>query len=80
MSDVEIVDELTYRSYSYNRERFPEITPQRWVTIYPSAEAMERRFQESINRNAEALIRRDSEKPEWLRNLMTGGKDIPVGS
>lgn len=26
-----------------------------------------------------ALVKRDQEKPEWLRNLMTGGRDIPNG-
>lgn len=24
-------------------------------------------------------IKQDREQPEWLRNLLTGGKDIPVG-
>lgn len=76
----QIVDELVYRSYSYNRERFPETAPERWSTVYPNVAAMEQRYQRAINDRAEAMIRRDAEKPEWLRNLMTGGKDVPVGS
>lgn len=76
----QIVDELVYRSYSYNRERFPDTTPERWSTVYPNVDAMERRYQRAINDHAEAMIRRDAEKPAWLRNLLTGGKDIPVGS
>lgn len=79
MSDVEIVDELVYRSYTYNRERFPETTPERWATVYPNVAAMERRYQEAVNKHAEAMIKGDAEKPEWLRNLLTGGRDIPTG-
>lgn len=26
-----------------------------------------------------AQVKRDQEKPEWLRNLLTGGRDIPNG-
>lgn len=28
------VSDLKYRSYAYNRQRSPEITPDRWVKIY----------------------------------------------
>jgi hypothetical protein len=30
------------------------------------------------NRGADQ-VKRDQEKPAWLRNLLTGGRDTPVG-
>lgn len=38
-------DELVYRSYSFNREQFPTIAPERWARIYGNVEQMEARFQ-----------------------------------
>lgn len=29
-----IIDELTFRSYVYNRQRSPEISPERWAKIF----------------------------------------------
>lgn len=55
----DIVDELIYRSYVYNRERFPDQTPERWSTVYDNVPAMERRYQASINRYADVMIARD---------------------
>lgn len=31
------------------------------------------------NQYADAMIRRDKERPQWLRDLLTGARDIPVG-
>jgi hypothetical protein len=31
------------------------------------------------NRYAQAMIHRDKEQPKWLRNLLTGGRDVPNG-
>ena len=46
MKPIEIVDELTYRSYAFNRQRSPEITPERWEKVFgPSAARMEEKFQ-----------------------------------
>jgi len=43
------VDELTYENYSANRERSPEITPERWARIYgPSAVQLEARYQAEL--------------------------------
>lgn len=41
-----VVDELTYRSYAFNRQNFPEVLPERWATIFPNASEMEERFQQ----------------------------------
>lgn len=38
------VDELTYRSYAFNRREFPQTAPERWKTVFPAQEALERRF------------------------------------
>lgn len=31
------------------------------------------------NQYADAMIRRDKERPQWERDLATGARDIPVG-
>jgi hypothetical protein len=31
------------------------------------------------NQYAQAMIQRDKEQPKWLRNLLTGGLDVPNG-
>ena len=50
MSPTEIVDELTYRNYRYNRRLCPEITAQEWVRVYgPAALTMEGRYQEEVD-------------------------------
>ena len=61
MTPEEIADELIYRSYVYNRERFPEIKAERWIMAYPNAAEMERRYQDSINAYANASVQRDVE-------------------
>ena len=45
MKPTELVDELTYSSYRYNRQRSPGVTPKQWETIFSNVEAMEARFQ-----------------------------------
>jgi hypothetical protein len=32
-----------------------------------------------VNEYANVQIKRDQEKPDWLRNVLTGGRDIPNG-
>ena len=40
------LDEADYRSYAYNRQRAPDITPERWMTIFGEhVTQMEERFQ-----------------------------------
>lgn len=42
----DIVSDLTYRNYAYNRDISPDITPERWEKIYgPVTQAMEKRYQ-----------------------------------
>jgi hypothetical protein len=79
MNGEEIIDELTYRSYVYNRERFPEIKAERWIMAYPDAEAMEKRYQASVNRQATAAIERAKTEPDWLRNMRQGSPDTKPG-
>jgi hypothetical protein len=31
---VNVISDLKYRSYAYNRQRSPEIAPDRWAKIY----------------------------------------------
>jgi hypothetical protein len=51
------VDELTYRSYSYNRSRSPHVTPEQWRKCCPSfTEAMERRYQKELQADKGAMI------------------------
>lgn len=75
MNEEMIIDELTYRSYAYNRDRFPEINPQRWTTIYPHADAMERRYQAAANKHAQAMIERDRAMPKWERDMRQGARE-----
>lgn len=42
----EIVDELTYRNYAYNREKAPAITPEQWAKVYGDTTTLETRYQE----------------------------------
>lgn len=46
---IDLVDELTYINYRYNREISPHITPERWEKSYgPQVRQMEERFQREI--------------------------------
>jgi hypothetical protein len=49
MTTAKVIDELIYRSYSYNRQRSPEITPEQWGIIFAHVVEMEKRFQECKN-------------------------------
>jgi len=44
-----LVDELIYHSYVYNRKLCPEIQPERWIAIFPNAIELEKKYQEEIN-------------------------------
>lgn len=47
MTPEQIVNELMYRCYEFNRQRNPEITPEQWAAIFGNGvNAMERRFQQ----------------------------------
>jgi hypothetical protein len=47
MTAGQIVDELIYQNYKYNRIRSPEILPSQWAKIYGQATfEMEQRFQQ----------------------------------
>ena len=57
---MQIVDELTYRSYSFNRQRSPEIAPERWAKVFgPSAEGMEIRYRVEYLLEPEPDMERD---------------------
>jgi hypothetical protein len=45
----ELIDELTYRSYSYNRQRSLEIPAEHWRKVFSNADNMEKRFQTEVN-------------------------------
>ena len=44
----QLIDELTYLNYRFNRENAPQVTPLEWAAIYHDAERMERRFQSGL--------------------------------
>lgn len=49
MNAADLISDLTYRNYSFNRERAPHITPERWAKVYgPGAERMEARYQADL--------------------------------
>jgi len=50
---TELIDELTYRSYSYNRKRSPEIPADKWRKVFSNADEMEKRFQVELLVNQE---------------------------
>lgn len=50
MEAQELVDELTYRNYMYNRGLAPEITPEQWEDVYGETAAMEERYQKEETR------------------------------
>ena len=57
MTPEQIVDELTYRSYAYNRERSPEVSPERWEKVFgPQAKQMEMRLQAELWHAVDAEI------------------------
>ncbi len=45
-----LVDELTYTCYKYNRERSPDITPERWGRIFADVELLEQRYQSELTK------------------------------
>jgi len=46
MTATAVVDELTYRSYAYNRNLAPYITAYEWMRVYGvAALEMEKRYQ-----------------------------------
>lgn len=55
----EAADELVYRSYRFNRERFPDIPAERFAMAYPNGAELEKRYQQSINDYANAMVKRD---------------------
>lgn len=47
MTPQNLIDELTYRCYRYNRLQSPDITPIRWQRIFGTATVqLEQRYQE----------------------------------
>jgi hypothetical protein len=48
----DLISELTYRSYKYNRERSPEITIEGWDIVFtPKTEELEARYQKERGEN-----------------------------
>lgn len=45
MSATYIVDELSYRCYSYNRHIAPETAPERYAPLFPQWREYEARYQ-----------------------------------
>ncbi len=43
------IDELTYTSYKFNRDRSPEIAPEQWRCIFPDVDKLERRYKQEVS-------------------------------
>jgi hypothetical protein len=43
-----VIDELTYRSYVWNRRRSPEVSVERWTEVFSNAERLEERYQREL--------------------------------
>ena len=53
--DGKLISDLTYVNYAANRDRAPEITPERWERIYgPTTPAMEARYQRERSTSCDA--------------------------
>ena len=44
-----VTDSLIYACYRYNRQRAPDIAPERWAMVFSDAAQMEARFQEEMH-------------------------------
>lgn len=51
---VAIVDELTYRSYVWNRQQSPLVTLQQWRRVFERADVWEARYQQERAEQREA--------------------------
>jgi hypothetical protein len=45
MTSAQMLDDLDYRLYSFNRREFPETSPERWALLFPDAAELEWRYQ-----------------------------------
>ncbi len=45
--EIIAIDWLMYRSYEFNRDRSPDIEPQRWRKLYFNADLYEQIYQET---------------------------------
>lgn len=46
---IEIVDELTYRNYKFNRDLSPDVEPARWKALYgKQSNALEARYMHEL--------------------------------
>ncbi len=46
----DMISDLTYNNYAFNRDEAPHITPKAWEDIYgPTTMAMEQRYQRETN-------------------------------
>ncbi len=53
---AELLDELTYANYKFNRQRSPDITPEQWSKIYRNVGALEARFQADLTTDSACVI------------------------
>jgi len=44
-ASIEVLEELMYRSYKFQRDKFPSISPMRWKGVYLYQEDYEIRYQ-----------------------------------
>lgn len=46
---LDIIDNLTYSCYRYNRQRSPDVTPKQWSCIFNNVELMEAKYQNELS-------------------------------
>ncbi len=48
MTTKQLIDELTYSCYRYNRMRSPHLSVEGWCIIFKDVNALEQRFQQEL--------------------------------
>jgi hypothetical protein len=43
-----LVSGVVYRSYQAQRERFPDVSPERWRAIFPNWQSLEAQYQAEL--------------------------------
>ena len=53
LKGIDLVDELIYRNYAYNRKISPQVAPELYRKVFSNADEMEKRFQAECGKSVE---------------------------
>lgn len=48
MTPTILVDELSYQNYRHNRQRCPELAPEKYYCVFKNWEELEKRYQQEL--------------------------------